>query len=233
MDGENGVNRSLLRTSEERRTVDSSARPKSRGIGEAFDALAILSGPRQRRRASPEWFWARVDKNGPEVRAGLGSCWRWTGRAYREGYGQVTWCGRDVATHRLAYSLAHGRIEAGQVVRHRCDNPICCNPDHLVIGTIADNNRDMAERGRGRTEHLVRPGAANCNAKLTDALVRELRAAWKAGESQKSIVARTGLSVGTIHPMLHGHTWRHVTDEPPESGPILAARALAGKAAAS
>ncbi len=176
-----------------------------RGVAAAFDAHAALAQPRQRKRCGEEWFWKRVDKTG--------DCWRWTGRCRLDGYGVVTWCSVDVGTHRLAYSLAHGPIGPGQVVRHKCDNPPCCNPAHLEIGSVEQNNADMRERGRARTDQLVRRGTDNCRSKLNDGMVRELRTAWRAGESIKNIAERTGLAVGTIHPMLHGRTWAHVTDD--------------------
>ena len=179
------------------------SRPHSNGAGAAFDPMAMLARA-TRRRMTPEKFWAKVDRSSD-------GCWPWTGRLL-DGHGTVSWCWRDVGAHRVAYAISHGPLLDGQVVRHTCDNPPCCRPDHLVVGTIADNNADMVERGRNATEQLVHRGATNVNAKLTDALVAELRAAWRGGESIKSIVRRTGLAVGTVHPMLHGKTWKHVAD---------------------
>lgn len=179
----------------------------------ALDPLADLTSPtRQRRRATPERFWARIDKDGPVMRADLGPCWIWTGRKARDGYGLLEWCGRGVGAHRLAYALAKGAIPAGVLVMHACDNPPCCNPDHLSPGDYLANNRDMVEKGRNASAQLVHVGTTNVNAKLTDDLVRELRASWRAGESLKSIAERTGLAVGTVHPMLHGRTWKHVLE---------------------
>lgn len=93
------------------------------------------------------------------LQAGLtrsGDCLVWTRRCRNGGYGVLSIRNRNVATHRLAYELEHGPIPDGLVVRHKCDNPPCCNPDHLELGTMADNARDMLERGR----HWAQKGSA-------------------------------------------------------------------------
>lgn len=74
-------------------------------------------------------------------------CWEFGGSRGGQGYGVVGRNGKLVATHRLAYETWVGPIPEGHVVRHKCDNRPCINPDHLETGTRADNNRDTAERG--------------------------------------------------------------------------------------
>src|SRR5882762_2045859 len=85
-------------------------------------------------------FWNRVKKI-------KGGCWLWLGAKDARGYGRV---GADQAegggtrlSHRVAYELTHGKIESSLFVCHSCDNPSCCNPKHLFVGTALDNNRDM------------------------------------------------------------------------------------------
>ena len=77
-----------------------------------------------------------------------GECLVWTRYCNKGGYGQIQINGRSWMAHRAAYEVAHGPIPAGKIVRHSCDNPPCVNPEHLLVGTTADNNRDKAERGR-------------------------------------------------------------------------------------
>lgn len=95
-----------------------------------------------------ERLWLRVDRSDAE------GCWPWTGAIDHKGYGAIQGPGpihRVLKTHRVAYEAAHGPLGDGECVLHRCDNPRCCNPAHLFVGTIADNNRDMWSKGRGRT----------------------------------------------------------------------------------
>lgn len=97
-------------------------------------------------RSVVERFWEKVERRGDD------ECWPWTGAKDRKGYGQFTFSQpkRRVTASRAAYELTHEAIPAGLCVMHDCDNPPCCNPKHLRLGTIADNNRDMYEKGRGR-----------------------------------------------------------------------------------
>jgi len=78
-------------------------------------------------------------------------CMEWTGRIDRKGYGRVTVNSEHLAAHRFAWELANGPIPDGLHMRHFvCDNPPCCNPEHLLPGTHADNMADMVAKGRGR-----------------------------------------------------------------------------------
>lgn len=83
-------------------------------------------------------FWSLFKKQSH------GLCWLWQGKVVRSkreaGSGYGTYAGEKI--HRLAYYLSHGPIPAGMVVRHKCDNSICGNPKHLVLGTHRDNMRD-------------------------------------------------------------------------------------------
>lgn len=83
----------------------------------------------------------------PEPNSG---CLLWTGRL-SHGYGVMEIQCRRQRTHRVSYELAYGPIPSGLSVLHRCDTPACINPDHLFLGTIADNNHDMMAKGRHGT----------------------------------------------------------------------------------
>ena len=87
-----------------------------------------------------QFFWDKIEKTP--------SCWIWTGKRIKGGYGQMNRHGRSVLAHRFSFELANGLIPEGLLVRHSCDNPSCVNPEHLLIGTQKDNIRDCIERSR-------------------------------------------------------------------------------------
>lgn len=87
-------------------------------------------------------FWDRVDIQGSD------DCWEWKKSKVR-GYGSVRLKGLPVRAHRAAYLLTYGNIPTDKQVLHHCDNPACCNPKHLYIGTQQDNMNDMYRRKRG------------------------------------------------------------------------------------
>lgn len=142
-------------------------------------------------------FWNRVDKTE--------SCWIWKGRTDRQGYGWFRWDYRDQKSHRLSYQWAKGSIPQGQFVCHSCDNPSCVNPDHLWIGSLQDNHRDMMNKGRHG--YGVMKGSKNASAKLTEAQVLEIRATpgpnWRIAE-------KYGVSKCTIDEIKTRTTWRHI-----------------------
>lgn len=77
-------------------------------------------------------------------------CLLWTGAAWPTGYGKFSIRGRLCRAHRVSWEIAHGPIPDGLLVRHDCDTPSCVNPDHLRLGTDAENSRDKVSRGRNR-----------------------------------------------------------------------------------
>lgn len=102
--------------------------------------------------------------------------------------------GRILAAHRASWELAYGPIPAGASVLHTCDTPLCVRPDHLRLGTLADNNRDMA--GKGRANH-----------KLTADQVRDARRRHAAGESYLSIAKTMGVRHQAITYAVTRRTW--------------------------
>lgn len=126
-------------------------------------------------------------------------------------YGQVGRDGKNLLAHRVAYELHHGQsIPRGQCVLHRCDNPPCCNPKHLFLGTRRDNLVDMYSKRRRQYDGYAK-GAKHGNAKLTDDNVREMRALYAAKQAtQWDLAHRFGLTQSTVWAILVRRTWRHV-----------------------
>lgn len=129
-------------------------------------------------------------------------CWEWTASLnQRSGYGQFRVLGSMTNAHRVSWEIYRGQIIGGFHVLHRCDNRKCVNPDHLFLGTHADNMDDMHNKGRGATRE--RHGRS----KLTPSLVAEIKA-MKGGLLQREIAAKFGVSQQQISHILRGVHWR-------------------------
>lgn len=152
-----------------------------------------------------ERFESKVDRS-----AGDDACHLWQAGRDPLGYGHFRVGKRRVSAHRITYALAFGFIPAGLVVRHRCDNPPCCNPAHLRIGTDADNNRDKAERGRCRPV----TGEGNGMAKLTVEAVNDMRRRARAGASYVDLGAEYGVSDFAVWQAVTGRSWLSASEPP-------------------
>ena len=120
---------------------------KCYGCGQVFSSFgARANHAKYARNCTPEMrFWGRVDKSG-----GKKSCWLYQGFRKWDGYGWLCYKGRYMTAHRRAWTLVFGEPQVGKQVLHRCDNPPCCNPAHLWLGTHEDNMHDRTAKGRTR-----------------------------------------------------------------------------------
>jgi hypothetical protein len=130
------------------------------------------------------------------------ACWLWAGYT-TGGYGKIRTGVAQERVHRVMWKLVHGDIPKGMLVRHACDVPNCVNPAHLSLGTDADNNADMRERGRGVPLHGVRNGMA----RLNDEIVRAIR---DDANSQTAIAEMHSISQVHVSRIKSRKSWAHV-----------------------
>ena len=138
-----------------------------------------------------ERFMARVT---PEPNTG---CWLWTGNCDAFGYGRLC----PHRAHRLALQLSGVEVQDGVDVLHRCDVPGCVNPDHLFLGTAADNKRDEMKKLRHNF------GERNGRRRLTIEQVRRARALVLSGVQQKAVAAELGVHPSTVSYICSGSRW--------------------------
>lgn len=144
-------------------------------------------------------FWQSVDRRGPE------ECWNWIATKRAKGYGHFNLNYKSIRAHIFSYELMHGRVPAGLLVIHSCDNPSCVNPAHLRAGTPKDNNADMVSRWRHRY------GSKHPRSKLTEQKVREMRDCHKERDlTYRELGALFGISGSTAYKIVVGSLWSHV-----------------------
>ncbi len=135
-------------------------------------------------------------------------CWEWQLCRTRGGYGRVYFNGVAVLAHRLSYVLFNGEIPSGNMVLHSCDNPNCCNPNHLWAGTQCDNMKDMRLKGRGPNSF----GEKHPNTLLTSVEVLEIVKLIDRGTlNSREIGVIYGVSRGAVTGISSGKNWSHLT----------------------
>lgn len=144
-------------------------------------------------------FWAKVKLTS--------SCWQWNGARFKHGYGQVRIGKKLILAHRIAWTLTHRNGPGNLDVLHRCDNILCVRPDHLFLGTHADNMRDMAIKGRSSR------GEQHSSAKLTWVQVREMRKLFIPGHPEfggMAFAKKYGMDNSYISAIIRGRYWKEV-----------------------
>jgi hypothetical protein len=152
------------------------------------------------RRPLPDRFWEKVDKRDVD------ECWPWTGTTVSKGYGSIGHEGKTLSAHRVSWEL-HFDSPGDLHVLHSCDNPPCCNPAHLFLGTNADNIRDRLLKERMRISDV-----------LTVDVVRQIRSAYDPlSTTHAMLAAQFGVSPASIGLILQKKSWAWVDPdwEPP------------------
>ena len=126
-------------------------------------------------------------------------CWQWRSHTDKDGYGILPGAHRSIRAHRLSYEIHKGAIPEGMIVCHRCDNPGCVNPDHLLVGTQKDNAQDALRKGR----HYV--GEKNGRSKLTEENVKEILTSEL---NDRQLADKFGVTRSTISSVRRGKSWQ-------------------------
>lgn len=138
-------------------------------------------------------FWSRVLK----LDSG---CWEWTGGKDGFGYGSFSFRNKSERAHRFSFALHNGQIPRGKCVLHKCDNPPCVNPEHLFLGTRAENNLDKKIKGRSRAPCRLSENDIRC--------IRALRH-WSRF-SVREIGKEFNLSIGMVSLICNNKSWKTV-----------------------
>lgn len=135
-------------------------------------------------------------------------CWEWQAALNREGYGEYAINRKTFRAHRVSFMIHKGDIPEGLYVCHTCDNTVCVNPEHLFLGTQADNMRDRNKKGRANMPQ----GEKMWCAKLTDENIKEIRKLAKTTRFTQEMLAKEfGVSGRSISGIISRQTWKHVT----------------------
>lgn len=139
-------------------------------------------------------------------------CWLWSGGINERGYGIIGLGTREMGVakaHRVSWEQHNGPLPDGANVLHKCDTPACVNPDHLFLGTLADNARDMVRKGRNKMPD--NRGERASWSKLTEADVRHIK---RRVMSARAYAKRYGVSCGNISNIWLGKSWKSVECQP-------------------
>lgn len=173
------------------------------------DAAEVREGRCEVKPTAEERFMRFVY---PEPNSG---CWLWDGSTRVGGYGSFYMNGILLGAHRASYLLFVGDLPArdghhGICVCHKCDNRACVNPDHLFLGTQAENMRDAIAKGRRTAGPPVSRGESCASAKLTARDVEYIREARDRGEKLTVLAAKFGVSISLISMVHSRRVWAHV-----------------------
>jgi hypothetical protein len=147
------------------------------------------------KKGTAEYFWSRLDGDN------INECWNFHGATTNFGYGKLTFNKQWWMSHRLAWTLVNGPIPENMWVLHRCDNPSCCNPQHLFLGTYQINVTDCVLKERNAR------GEKHGRSKLTVAEVRHIKLSNLPGAALSEMYK---IAPGQISAIRSGKKWKHI-----------------------
>lgn len=158
-----------------------------------------FKGLRNKTRPLEERFWSKVNKLGPN------ECWEWKG-SNQKGYGTILIDRKVQRTHRVSYKLSYGDFDETLQVCHKCDNPPCCNPLHLFLGTAKENNEDKIRKGRAN----MPKGERNHKSKMTATKVIEMRNLFENGVPRNILSEKFNISWQSVNKIVKREFWKEV-----------------------
>jgi len=151
-------------------------------------------------------FFEKIDKKS------INECWLWKGFRNKKGYGSLmhTKENGQVQAHRASWMIHYGEIPNGLIIMHSvCDNPPCCNPNHLQLGTIALNQQDMVNKGRQKKGNAGIFGSNSYSAKITEDIALKIIESLK-NEKAIRIAKELNVSKYIVYDIKRKKTWKHI-----------------------
>lgn len=143
-------------------------------------------------------FWEKVDKRSDD------ECWNWKGLLNTNGYPTISICNRYWLAHRMSYLIHYGKISPDLYIMHKCDNPKCVNPNHLIEGTPKQNTNDAISK------HRMLIGEKNGMSKLSESDVIRIRALRNEGSTLSSLAKQYGVYSSCICKVCRKTHWKHI-----------------------
>lgn len=150
-------------------------------------------------------FWNKVDFGG------AGGCWNWTAYLHHKGYGRFHFRKRITGAHQVSYLLFRGPIPKGLCVCHKCDNRRCVNPEHLFLGTNADNQEDASRKKR------MPHGQGHWKVSISDAMALQIKDLIREGVQPLAISQQLAVPYYTVMNIKQGTSFRHLFDTKEEA----------------
>lgn len=171
------------------------------------NGVKIEITPQTLNQYNNERFWTKV-----AIKAEYNLCWEWLA-AKGDKYGNFKLNGKGIPASRASYILTFGEIEKGLIVCHKCDNPICVNPNHLFLGTYSDNQQDMIIKGREKRAYGVKSGTS----KLSEKDIIDIKRLRNDGVKVSDISKKYPVNVRQIFRILSGERWSFKTERKPKT----------------